>query len=395
VSLCAAGLHEWVDPSLIGGVTVDPMTLAAAVVADNGPLTQVLPEAFTTFWLDAWKNAYPSAPAEESSVFDATSLNAGYLMTWLVLWFQTSGAVIGCNPSPPQTPPSTCSAADNQAAQQWDNPTMINPATGEPYQPVVTKPVHDPRVAETVCGVILAILGAAATALGGAGFGIPLILGGIGLAVDGEEQLNWDQLECNLYWLNMYLWNGLDALRKIAILGGFQYPEATDLAISGYTSIAYGAEALSYLSAPTMCQSQSLDKILAPWGASLVTASGGMFVASWTSYPTGAAEEYNPPALPVWDRPGLWPCAFIDDPQHRNPATANILNSPADYDSGVEGSFGPALANAARVIDAASKGTAPPNWNLDGDRGLGWATWQLQAPYSSTISDPLQTERES
>ena len=53
--------------------------------------------------------------------------------------------------------------------------------------------------------------------------------------VDGEEQLNWDELECQLYWLSVYVFNGLGALHKLTVLGGFQQPYAAELAAAHET----------------------------------------------------------------------------------------------------------------------------------------------------------------
>lgn len=399
-SLCAAGLDTWIDPQALGlDPSLDAETIATQVAQDTNPdtpipLPQALPSDFSTFWMTVWNEVYNEAGNDPAPLFTAERLNAGYVMTWLVLWFQTSGDVIGCNPQPPAQPPSACTAAENTAAQQWANPTQTNP----PSTPVVQTPEHDPNIGEVVCGVCLALLGVASAIFGGFLIGGGLLAAGITLGVDGEEQLNWDELECNTYWLSWYMWYGLDALHKLTVLGGFQYPYAADLAISGPTTIAWGGEQLSYMSGKTTCQSQVLQNMLVPWDGTLLTfTSGGDPTASWTNYPTGALEM--PATTPVWELDGLWPSAFIDDQENRNPAVAPILTSPPSYDSGVEGSFGPAVSNAGQVIAAATGENDPgqplpaalPNWNLDGDRALGWLTWQLTQPYNPAN---VQTEQE-
>src|SRR5262249_31412749 len=52
-----------------------------------------LPDAFADFWMGAFAAAY--GPPPPGSPFTPGALNNAYLMTWLVLWFQTSGEVLG------------------------------------------------------------------------------------------------------------------------------------------------------------------------------------------------------------------------------------------------------------------------------------------------------------
>ena len=101
-SLCGANLHEKMK---IG--SVDPVDLVDQV-KKNQPFPAAIPDDFADLWFEAVSAAYGSSlPAGLS----AGSLNAAYLMTWLVLWFQTSGAILGCNLSPPMTHQSQSSNA--------------------------------------------------------------------------------------------------------------------------------------------------------------------------------------------------------------------------------------------------------------------------------------------
>ena len=101
-SLCAAGLHDLID--LTGGA--DPLTIAQAVVA--GQQLPDLPDldAFANnFWLPTW-SAVNGNPAAAAQIFTTQNqqFSTAYYMLWLVLWFQTSGAVVGCNTPPSATP---------------------------------------------------------------------------------------------------------------------------------------------------------------------------------------------------------------------------------------------------------------------------------------------------
>ena len=401
-SLCAAMLHTWVD---ITGGAIDPTKAAQAVVEDDAiknPLPTPLPREFTDFWMRAFNATYSGAAG---SPFTAEGLQAGYLLNWLVLWFQTSGAVVGCNPEPPlglvPCPQPT-----------WATPG-VNPQTGLPYSPAQPSPSWDPNVGESVCGFLAALLGVILTLCGGAAEGVGLIAGGVTAGVNGLEQLNWDQLACSLFWLKWYAYNQLFNLHVLSAVGGFQHPYPSELADFGYSTIvglpALEADALWYYAGATYtCKSRAIDSMLMPW-----QPTGG---ADWifyppltgtTFYPPGGAPTpatvpyFNPenPAETVWPygagvpgelyTEGWWPSAFVDD-NVTNPPLTSIITPPTSYNAGTT-SFGPAY-QAALVLLEENPGMLP-NWNLDGDRGLGWLTWQLTAPYPKA-SNPVQTEEE-
>jgi hypothetical protein len=331
-------------------------------------------------------------------LFTTAGVQVGFLMAWMVLWFQTSGQVIGCLPSTLPPPPASCGANPTP-------PPETVPGTGSPSQLEPT-PVHDPNKGAEVCGTILAILGAVGLFFGGGPAAVGVLIGGIEDAMNGEEQLNWGQLACQMYWVNMFMYNGLSDLHKVAVLAGLQHPYASDLDISGPTSIAFGPEHVSYMSSDATCKSRALRSMLQPWNGNLFVAATppGTVTATWTDYPANAPVETPPPGTPAWELtapPGVeWPSAFIDDIS-RNPGTASILDQPASYDSGFPAgsaalasrsaaSFGPAVQAALAIINAGAP--ALPNWNLDGDRSLGWLTWQLTGPYNGAM---VATEQES
>jgi hypothetical protein len=375
-ALCKASLHSWID--LTGGL--DPLTVALSVVIDNptNPLPQPLPDDFVTFWLEAWTAAY-SNPI--SALFTESRLQAGYIMTWLQLWFQTSGDVIGCNPPPSPTPPPTC--GNNTNPPNWVDPTKINPATCKPdgsgcqlFKPETPTPKHEPDVGEIICGIIAALMGAATLSFGGGIVGTSNIVAGISLIVGGEKQLNWDELSCQLYWLSVYIFNGLSALHKLTVLAGIQHPYPADLAEMNQTLAVGNQPPISFPSVGTMCKSLSVQSTLVPWNCGLL---------DWTQPPSNVSSE-TPPSM-VWSWPGWWPNAFIDDVE-TNRGGADIAVAPATYNAGVKQTFGPSVQAAMRLI------TAPPaklpDWNLDGDRGIGWLTWKLQTPYSLPLNSSAE-----
>ncbi|MGZ4766354.1 MAG: hypothetical protein ACXV6M_11920 [Ilumatobacteraceae bacterium] len=364
-SLCNARLHEWVQLD----ATMDPEAIAADVVADTN-IPAILPSPFTDYWINAWRAVYgPHDPSVATvPLFTADRLQVAYAMTWLILWFQTSGDVIGCNPDP-GAPPSAC-GSDPQPPD-WDDPTRNNPMTNQPFTPPTPDAHQDPDVGEVVCGVILGLLGLVATAFGGGAVGIPAIAGGIALAIDGEKQLNWDELECQLYWLSVYVFNGLGALHKLTVLGGFQPPYAPELAAVNEKVSFNGLSFTFVTAAEQTCRSTGSSGPRQVWNGNLL---------DWVAAPTTTPAE--DPVQHLWSGE-MWPSAIVDDEQ-ANPVSAAVVSQPGAFDAGVEASFGPAVPNAMRLM------TDPPdvlpNWNLDGDRGHGWLTWELHAPYSVPVN---------
>jgi hypothetical protein len=223
---------------------------------------------------------------------------------------------------------------------------------------------------KVVSGVILALLGLAALFLGGGGIGAAGLAVGIKLVVDGVKQIDWDELRCDIYWIKIYLHNGLTALHNLTVLGGVQHPYPRDLEVDELV-LKFGGSELPYDSGAATCKSKGIEGLRQPWSGTIST---------WTSYPSEPLEE---PFTDVWALPGLWPSAIVDD-AGANPPSHDIRNSPAPWPGGIDGSLGPAVQNAVVLIDQPSDDL--PNWNLDGDRGRGWLTWKLTAPYTSPVN---------
>lgn len=363
-SLCRSGLHRAIEVA----EGLDPETVARAVVAEEA-LPAALPEEFTDYWVGAWKGAYgPGDPTVDGpqALFTADRLQAAYLMTWLVLWFQTSGDMIGCNPVP-GAPPAACGSSPTPP--NWVDPTVTNPVTGEPFPVEGPHPHLDPDVDEIICGLLLALAGIIATALGATAIGAAAIKKGIEDAIDGIAQLNWDELECQLYWLGVYMFNSLGGLHKMAVHGGFQHPYAGELGALQPTSSEGGVPTAFITTAALNCLSHGLRGPRQPWNG----------VANWEGQPQEPLEE---PVESIW-KEEWWPSAIVDD-EAVNPVQDSILDPPSSFDPVGLGSFGPGVQSAVLLLSKRPR--TLPNWNLDGDRGHGWLTWELQAPYSSPVN---------
>jgi len=131
-------------------------------------------------------------------------------------------------------------------------------------------PKHDPNVGEIICGAILALAGGVTFCLGGWLVGAGEIAGGVALIVDGEKQLNSDELICQLYWLSVYFYNGLDALHKLTVLAGVQHPYPADLGAMSPDQLSFGGQQVNFSTTGEMCKSLSLRNMLVPCNCTLL-----------------------------------------------------------------------------------------------------------------------------
>ena len=359
---CDARLHEWIDVTG-GGWNFEEV---ARDMARGRPLPPMLPDDFTAFWMQAFTDAYGDVLPP---LFTPERLQTAYAALGTVLWFQTSGEVIGCNPLP-GPPPAACSGA-GAAPPPWVDPTQTNPATGAPFEPPVPQPENDPDIAKIISGLILALLGIAAAIFGGAAIGIAAIAGGLALIVDGVVEPDWDKLTCDLYWIDIYLFNGLEALHRLTLFGGVQHPYGRDLDIDEIM-LAFGDAELPFASGPAVIRSHGIEALRQPWNG---------LISTWANRPV---EPVETPVHRVFSfGAGLWPNLVFDD-EATNPRLRDLRDAPPWPGGFEERSFGPAVQNALVLI-----GELPdelPDWNLDGDRGLGRLTWTLAAPYAVPVN---------
>lgn len=360
-SLCDADLHKWID--VTGGAL--NYTDMASTMATDGTLPKPLSADFTDYWLGAWKEAYGQVmPA----LFTADRLQTAYAALNIVLWFQTSGAVIGCN-TYPGDPPKACGS--DPKPPDWIDPTQTNPMTGEPFQPPIPQPENDPDVAKIISGVVLALLGLGALYFGGSAVGAGALAGGIALIADGAVEPDWNKLECDLYWIDIYLHSGLVALHNLTVFGGVQHPYPADLDVDELM-LAFGDSALPFASGPAVVRSRDIEGMRKPWSG---------IVSTWAHYPTESLEH---PLTDVWNmRRDMWPSTFFDD-LTKNPVAFDLRNSPGIWPGGIKDNFGPAVQNALTLL--LNPPDSLPNWNLDGDRGRGWLTWKLTSPYTTPVT---------
>jgi hypothetical protein len=364
-NLCNANLQDRVDI----GAPLDPSDLMERV-RTAAALPAALPGDFADFWFDAFSDAYGAEAA--ASRITKESLNAAYQLTRLMLWFQHSGSVLGCNPAPPVGPPPDCGDTPS-----WTDPTV--PGDDGSSQPPPSPSVDtDPDVGEIISGVVLILLGAA-TILTGGGliFGAAEIAAGATLIVDGATQLDWAKLRCDLYWYRVYLYNGLKALHKIMVLGGFAHPYSNELAAD--------EAVLTLLGIPFTHDSGKKNVKSRFSREDFPRGARGGTPATWGQRPTQATELPSMVAYTI----EAYPDFFIDSAA--NPlSNGDILTGgkwPPGYRLDAAGDTPTQFGNAAEnLLDVIRRWTgALPSWNLDADRGLAHLTWEFAGAYSSPV----------
>lgn len=370
-NLCGSKLYLKID--LPG---IDPIAVMQNL-AKGEPFPAIVDPGFDAFWYGAFEQVY--GPRSISSRFKPNSINGAYLMTWLMLWFQTSGKVVGCNKAPNMQPPE--GAGDTPS---WVDPAIPgdNGAGNVPPTPTVEDDVDEGQI---ITGILLALLGLGTFATGGFIAGGAAVAFGVEQVILGASDINWTKLRADVYWYRMYLYNGLKALHEIMVLGALQHPYSEALEIG--ESVTLLGFPFTFDSAVVNCKTKSDKKFpIIPW-------DGDVGITSlWLNAPSRSIEE---PATTAYLAGSKYPNFFIDDPanplsngdiKNKNPVVLNTDGGAFRNNPGVSGAnapvlFGNVIDNTADLFLARTF----PNWNLDQDRGQGYLTWKFKTNYSNPV----------
>lgn len=326
-------------------------------VKTNQPFPSVLPADFSANWFTAFKAAYGNGAA--AGRFDAASLNGAYVMTWLVLWFQTSGAVFGCKPVEPMAPPDGCG----------DDPSELDPFVpapgGGPSLPPEPSVDYETDVGALICGILLAIFGGLSILAGNIAGGAAAIAGAVSLFdCDSLAVFDWKNLRCQLFWYRKYLFNGMKGIHQFLSFAGLEFPFASKLAKDDDVLQLLGVE-FPFESGKTIVKSRASNKEdfpSKPWDGSLLT-----FNARPTTFETPRTIAYTV---------ATYPSFFVDDDVSNPLGSGDVKSGDGLPDASLR--FGNAVANAVDLLSNLKF----PNWNLDGDRGIAFSTWQFQGAYN-------------
>lgn len=369
--LCNAALHEKFQLA-----EHDPQELMD-ILREGRDWPATLPDEFTSFWIGAYSDAYGPPPA--FSHVQAEELNAAYHMTWLVLWFQTSGDVIGCNPVPPPE-------ADCGDAPSWTDLSTPGDADGSGVGPPPPAVETVTDTSQSVSGWILAILGGLLFLGGGFIAGAAAIAGGIALILTAVDP-NWEKLRCDIHWYRWFIFNGLQALHEIMVLGGIAYPYARELGKDQLMISLLGIFDITFDSGVRTVRSQRTDRYPGACWSGTVT--------DWINRPT----SFENPQTQGYHI-SHYPDFFLSDSGANPLANGRVAEgSSVPYEAGEDWplrekqpTFGNAVENALDLLKQETERL--PDWNLDGDRGQAWFTWRF-ADGISPHDDPVSVERET
>ncbi len=369
--LCDANLH-W-KLLLDDAPPIDDNSLLDSV-AQGQPFPAIVPADFSQRWFEVFQDTYGSAAPDH---INAQSLNGAYVMTYLMLWFQTSGAilgVLGCRPEEP-APPGDCGK----------DPKELDPfQTDDQGKPVA---MPDPNIDDdvdqewVVCGFILALfnpLSLLSYAISGGTYTFP----GIGSSI-ADAAVDWDSLRCHLWWYREYMFNAIAGFRTLTTLTGFAYPDPKvfldDKLVLDLIKIQKDLQSARSL-VKGRVRSPFPSKVWITFDPNDPndTDDDKFFVKLFNTFmkdPDATDPGFETPntvANPVEGYPSF----FLDDPA--NPLVAGGAVRSGGPFPFHEGRFGNVVANAVDLFAHVGKF---PNWNLDADRGHGWLTWQFKAGY--------------
>jgi hypothetical protein len=134
-NLCDANLQDRITMG-----AMNPQDLLRNLKLKQPFPEHILPDDFGQYWTDAFADAY--GPPTPNGPVRVASLNHAYHMTWLMLWFQTSGEVVNwfechdgqarpiCTFKDPPAPPDGCTLDPKTV-----DPFQKDPDTGKPIVP--------------------------------------------------------------------------------------------------------------------------------------------------------------------------------------------------------------------------------------------------------------------
>ena len=380
---CGAELQRRIE---FGGISADAVLNA---VRDATPMPSFLPPEVVDLWLKSYEVVY-SGLGEANGV-DAAGLQSSYALMWLTLWIATSAEFLTCTPPGQVNLPDACGKQPDWVASDGGvavGGKIIKPDT-------VGQPRANPSVAEVASGIIAALVGVAVSLTGVFILaGVALIGVGVGLIVDGVTDPDWPKLQCHGRWLAVYMTNLENTFREVLVTAGLGLPYTEQL---NHNPIIYqyNQSVEPDGAALNTCRSPFSDETVYPrskWNP-------GRNKSNWTSYPVEPLEE---PAQVSYPHKKAWPYHFVDGMEasdggvganprfttaQKNAVTIgaggrlkvldaetweqrrNLLRESPAFDS----LWGNAVDVSLAIL--AAKPQEILDWDLDGDRGIGFPTW--------------------
>jgi hypothetical protein len=189
-----------------------------------------------------------------------------------------------------------------------------------------------------------------------------------------------------------YLYNAMHGLHDLLAIVGLGYPQATFLAQDEVTMQLLAYPPHTWKIGRNVLKSQVSDDA---FPSKCLPVASTDFWLTFNDPPTATEPGFETPrTLPYLT--SVYPRFFVNDDLNNPLSNGDVKTKPAAFPfrkdaSGSPVQFGNAVANAVdlfRHLDAEL-----PDWNLDGDRGLAYATWQFKG--ASYNPDAVEIEPES
>jgi hypothetical protein len=394
-NLCGSNLQN--DISL-PETDIDPQEMMARIW-NNQDFPNVLHPAVGRMWDEVFRDVYSADPLPAG--IGPGALNDAYVMTWMVLWFQTStqtSAIHGCLP-PDTDPPTGCEVID---------PSTLAGATPPPSPGMGSERLFDWGLFLAIIGFLLGYWGAFAGGIGGIIRSMP----------DDED---WQAFRCYVYWWNMYLVNAIETFHDLLLHFTFVHPHARDLNQgTNMLPLPPPFPAIPYDVGWRLTRSRDIRQsyparlpevsevapICQPFYRNPDPAADDMFDAMWWLVHPGNRQAPGLCTLFQIENPQRttymreeYPDFFITgNPLHdeENDVKTDGASFPfrAQAYSGEPVEFGNAVANAMDLIGSllSDPSSELPNWNLDADRGMAHLTWNFR---DGIYTDPVDIVPES
>jgi hypothetical protein len=360
-AICTANLQAefnvagFAEPT--GGAVPD--TLTAMATGNLGSLPSQVPASLAQYFQNAVAAVYPAA--SQPAGFSAATFQNSVLGAFAVFWFMTSGSgPLGVNTL--GAPPPTCTSAP-----AW----ITSGSTPSPQQAGLSVP-------GAVCAAVLAILALLELLCGDLPGGLATLAAALNAPV-----IDWATVNCNLFWITKSIVDAENALQAALVQGGLAYPPPAALGtVAPDASNQLQTTPALDSSGTPFCKTNTRSGLGVPDSDSVyprqMDTSNQAADLDFSSYPLTRVETPATNSFPVTN---VYPNAVVNGSGLQNGGlmTNGVFPTRDVF-------FGDAVANA---MDLLKQGPGKlPSYNLDGDRGYGWKTWNPQ-PGSDPDTPPV------
>jgi hypothetical protein len=370
-ALCEANLQEefniagFMEPT--GGDVPDALKNMAT--GNLGTLPSQVPASLAQYFLNAVNAVYPAA--SQPNGFSTAAFQNSVVGAFAVFWFMTSGSgPLGINAI--GAPPSTCTTA----------PSWITSGTPpSPQQLGLNTP-------GAVCASLLAILALLELLFGDLPGGLATLAAAINAPI-----INWPTVSCNLFWITKSLVDAENALQSALVQGGLAYPPPASLGTVApdASNVLQTTPAVDQSRVPVpFTKTNTLSGLGIPNSDSLyprqMDTSNMAADLDFSSYPNSPNTHAEDPTTMNFPAADVYPNVVVNGSGLQNGGLMTDGAFPSRNQF-----FGDAVSNALDLLHR-GPGTLP-SYNLDGDRGYGWKTWNPQ-PGSDPDTPPVVVVQE-